>query len=127
MSSVAPITTVFQIGQGDFTVVLYPSPITVPTAASTSSSNAAKVTTRTATKSIDANRHQVSTSLEVIDSSTETSAPDAYTSTSNGTIVTMTQRPYTYTSNGGVYTSKTYVQLVVPSGQDQDVITGNKS
>jgi hypothetical protein len=127
MSSVAPITTVFQIGQGDFTVVLYPSPITVPTAASTSSSDAARVTTRTATKSIDANRHQVSTSLEVIDSSTETSAPDAYTSTSNGTIVTMTQRPYTYTSNGGVYTSKTYVQLVVPSGQDQDVITGNKS
>ena len=72
-----PVTTVFEIGEGRFTVVLYPETTTTTTSSagattttagsnsigSGSAASSARQTTRTATKSIEANIHQVSTSL----------------------------------------------------------------
>ena len=77
MPPTMPVTTVFEIGEGRFTVILYPesstsssgalataTPTTTPSAGSgLGASSSSRQTTRTATKSLEANIHQVSTSL----------------------------------------------------------------
>lgn len=93
-----PVTTVFEIGPGKFTIVLYPSPSLSSTPISTSTSFDASLTTktygttRTATRSIDKNVHQVSTSIPESDyyGYNYTSTVDYLTTDGNGVTFTAT-------------------------------------
>jgi hypothetical protein len=106
-----PVTTVFEIGPGKFTIVLYPSP-SLSSASSTTSSKPSLTTTtygttRTATRSIDKNVHQVSTSIPESDyyGYNYTSTVDYLTTDSNGVTFTATSTTTGYspypTSTGG--------------------------
>ena len=151
--AIMPVTTVFEIGPGKFTVILYPTPTNVSSPSTstqaTHSTTTTYGTTRTATRSMDKNIHQVSTSIDDLNNnnnnnsytaaypalaSTWSSAPSSSPSTAgvgettilDGTTYTLGVEPFTYTSNGGVYTSVRVQRVPVQTSSEREVQEKNK-
>lgn len=121
-----PLTTVFEIGPGTFTVVLYPTP-TSSSQATTTITTSSHLTTRTATRSIDKNVHQVNTSLPLSTSSFSTDGVlIGQTTVISGSTYTLGLEPFTYTSNGGVYTSVRVQRGAIQTGSEEGVGERNK-